>query len=327
MSYSIALWQYRVACINIYDKEKIYPFNSKCIHFFEFFFLNNIASAEPILFNNLTIVVSSCDKYEEFWLPFFTFLFKSWPSLKENNKHVPIFLMTNGKEYPDQRVQTIKTGINDSWSQNMADLLKKVQTKYILFLQEDYIIYQPVKESKLKSIMEIMKQDRPAYIELGYDSFFVNEPAHPNHSGIAVKQRSISRYRTALQASLWEKSVFQTLLNIAENPWEFEIKGSLRSQRIQQEFWVLQSDHPIIYFNACYRGKWVSQVFEYIKAEGVDIPVRRMPLNKLHYYSRWVERNFPDFYRKIIKFSPSVFKKLTISAEPIGNPTNKAMIY
>ena len=84
-----------------------------------------------------------------------------------------------------------------------------------------------------------------------------------------------------------------------ENPWAFELNGSLRSQKMTQEFWVVQKDHPIIYFNACYRGKWVAQVFQYIKAEGVDIPIRRLPLNDHHYYSRLLERNFPDFYKTI----------------------------
>src|SRR5689334_22178846 len=74
---------------------------------------------DPIHFKELTIVISSCDKYQEFWLPFFTFLFKNWPSLKSENKHIPILLITNEKNYPDPRVTVIQTGKDKSWSLNM----------------------------------------------------------------------------------------------------------------------------------------------------------------------------------------------------------------
>lgn len=260
-------------------------------------------------FDNLTIVVSSCDKFSEFWHPFFTCLLKQWPSLQTQNTHIPLILISNQKAYMNQRVISSQLGADRGWSDNMLHVLKDVKTKYVLYLQEDYIFNSPVNEHRLSEILNEMENEGVACVQVGEDSFFRDHPAHPSLQGVVVKGKH-DLWRASLQAAIWRKDVFEWLIKPKENPWVFEDNASVRSQGTMRPFWAVINNFPITYLNACDRGFWKNDALTYIKSQGIDIPGRTLPDEENNWFSCWIaqkKRVYQSLIRKLTKILFFVF--------------------
>ena len=120
------------AAVSFFVKKKI-----ECIECIDRFIDKTPIIVEPI--KEISIIVSSCDKYSELWEPHFTQLFKYWPSLKKENDFIPLLLITNHKRYYDSRVINVVIGEDISWSDNMLKALEMVKTKYVVILLDDFI--------------------------------------------------------------------------------------------------------------------------------------------------------------------------------------------
>ena len=79
---------------------------------------------------DITILVNSCDFYEDAWDPFFKLLKIQWP-----NCPYKIALNTEKKVYQCDfmNVRTIKTGKEVSWTARLRSALNQIDSEYVLF--------------------------------------------------------------------------------------------------------------------------------------------------------------------------------------------------
>ena len=185
---------------------------------------NEIISTQNISFDDLTIVVFSCDKYQELWAPFFEMLFISWPSLKTTNSNVPIYLVTNALQYNDPRITNIKNENEKSWSDNALAVLAAVKTKYVLILLEDYF-FTSFDEKRLHEIFNYMKSQDAAYCQISCGTDVGERKRSKTCPGVAEKDRYES-WRTSLNACIWRTKDMAHILKSGESIWEFEIAGT-----------------------------------------------------------------------------------------------------
>ena len=68
-----------------------------------------------------------------------------------------------------------------------------------------------------------------------------------------------------MQPAFWNKDVFENLLDNKENIWDFEVKGSIRSQDNLHPFLVVTHDLPSDYLNMTLLGKLDDGNLEKIK--------------------------------------------------------------
>lgn len=249
-------------------------------------------------FDGMAIIVASFDKYEPLWEPFFHFLKKSWPSLYEENKNIPIYLLSQTKVYKDQRVQMKLNPQEKSWSHSMIKALSSIKEPYVLFLLDDYLINVPVQEERLSAIYQETKRLGAANIQLqwvnpdqigprvGYIRDLVQTPKH-------------AAYRTSLQSGIWHRETFIHLLKEEESAWDFETKGSRRSEGNMAPFLKLAKDPPLDFLNAMYRGCLREEVEAAVKAEG-------LPFN--HDFRRY--NDFSQRLKRWYNDSTKAFKSL-----------------
>src|SRR5882724_5366514 len=82
------------------------------------------------------LVISSCDAFSDVWEAYFTFLHKYWPDCPYR-----IYLLTDKKIYSDSRVTTLALGeYGTGWAPRIIDGLKRIPEKYVLYVQEDYLL-------------------------------------------------------------------------------------------------------------------------------------------------------------------------------------------
>ena len=89
--------------------------------------------------NNVTLLLTSCDSYEDLWDNFFKLLTINWPNFDLN-----VVLNTESKEYsyPGVNITTYQLDKKHKWqwSKRLRKNLEKISTKYILFFLEDFYL-------------------------------------------------------------------------------------------------------------------------------------------------------------------------------------------
>lgn len=228
-------------------------FKLKLFLVFAIFFGTGINS-KPVVFNDLTILVSSCDKYSSLWDPFFVSLFKQWPSLMRENNNVPIILIANNKKFSNPRVKTFNIPNEISWSDNMIDALNQVQTKYVLIALDDYWITDPVDEQRLQELYTLMQKEDAAMINISVnDHRWQAGVKHPTVSNVMYVDK-FKHYKANLQLAIWDKEVLKYLLRPGESAWAFELEGTARSHGYPKIFLGLYDEEPITHLNASDQG-------------------------------------------------------------------------
>ena len=264
-------------------------------------------SADPL--SDVTIVVSSCDKYRALWPGFFHCLFRYWPQLETQHTQTPIVLIAGKETFTHPRVQVFQTGEDRGWSQNLLDVLAEVKTRYVLYFQEDYFLCAPVLEEKVFSTLTLMnKSSQVVYCQFNEDAVFFY-PGHPHvdkvfcqHEGL-LKKALCARYRNSLQAALWRTDTLKILLNASETPWQFESAGNKRSVDMEKEtgkaFLIFQHPAPFVYLNALRQGQLERVVLAWIRKEAVPFPEETpFPVHNAPYMRRLHEPHAVEVLKK-----------------------------
>lgn len=260
--------------------------------------------------NNTAILVLSCDKYADIWQPFFLFFEKYWA-----NCAYPVYLGTNEKQFTFKKVKQIFSHKKTTWSDELKTILEQIPEKYIVLILEDYFIYEPVKNEDIKKIVDLMQKNNAAFTKLGafpskYDVLWPHKPLG-SESGIGVIEKG-SKYRVCLQTAIWDKDILLSLLDSAENPWQFEIEASKRSNLLENSFFCVLADPskkivhgPIQYYcTALSAGKWMRGAVKLCKKEGVDIDLTVRPVESLYEeLKRKLYIALPIGLRKLIDFA------------------------
>ena len=267
--------------------------NKFCYFLFLFFILclpkHDIQASQK---TNFTVVVSTCDKYHELWKIHFHFLFKNWPSLVKNN--IPIILTNNKIPFNHKNVISANLGDDFNWSDNIIRTLKKVETKYVVLLLEDYILDAKVNVNRLQEIIDYMDQTKAAYTELIEEKIAIeaeDEIKYPeNIDNLIIKSKN-TKYRASLQATVWNGKILSKLLKNGESAWSFEHKASERSNNLDNNFYMVIKENVISYKNAVHNKKYNQDVIAYINENGLNFsPSQEFLSVKKSFYQKFAEK-------------------------------------
>jgi hypothetical protein len=226
---------------------------------------NNMGEMEN---GQCSVVVSSCDAFEDVWKPFFTLFFRYWPDCP-----FPVYLISSTKKYEDNRVKNISLGDDSKWATNLRRALAKISSPYILYLQEDYFLEKKVETRTILQFLNFVKENSAAYLRL------VPSPG----PDVKIKSNDLvgeisksAAYRTSLQAAIWDKKILLSLIKDGERGWDMEINGTIRSRTIANPFFCV-TKVVLPYFNktAIKKGRWFYDAVKLCQKEGVDLNSQR----------------------------------------------------
>ncbi len=255
------------------------------------------------------ILVLSCDKYADVWAPFFQFFKKYW-----NDCPFPVYLGTNQKQFTFDNVKQIFSHKKTTWSDELQTILLQIPEQNLIIILEDYFITKSVNNNEIIELVEIMEKENAAFLKLGifpekYNSLWPHTPLK-KYPAIASINKG-SKYRLCLQTAIWNKDILLKLLDHTENPWQFEIEASKRSNLIDNLFLTVIPDPakkivhgPITYYcTALSAGKWMRGAIELCKNEGINIDTSNRSIeSKYEEIRRKLYIASPIFVRKIIDF-------------------------
>lgn len=219
--------------------------------------------------NKYSLLVSSCDKYEDMWIPFFKLLRHYWPSFNKD-----IYLCTERKKFEFSPFN-IKCPLSEqaklytSWSEMLEVVLKNMDTDYVLFMLDDFWLQDYVKPEIIdKSISYLDEND-----DIGFICLIPQSKGNLDceYNELYEKKKNQS-YRITTQAGLWRKKYLIKLLRSHESAWFFETRASWRSNFYYNEkVYVVKPEYSAFTYpsgGVVWRGKFVE---EYIKTYPKDI--------------------------------------------------------
>ncbi len=206
--------------------------------------------------NKCKVVVSSCDEYKDVWDPCFKILGEEWPDRK-----YPVVLLTEIEYYNCEfmDVEVCRTGKVMVWGKRMLTCLKSIEEEYIILLLDDFYPLKKVDQIRIEKCLEWMEENKNIAV------FCLNNVPGENirdgkYKGFEKRPRK-SDYKFNCQPAIWRKDRLMEFIKPNETPWDFEIIGSIRSAKYDDDFYCAIENEPYIFTHmfAKYglrQGKW-----------------------------------------------------------------------
>ena len=250
-----------------------------------------------------SILVNTCDKFEDCWEPFFKLFSTYW-----KNYNGRIYLNTEHKtfEYPNIDIVSTKVAAKHNipkteratWSQCLKWALEAIDDDIILYLQEDYFLKNEVRENVIDTLCEtLIKEEDIMCVYLNDRAIVYGETSPYDNLRYVAKDT----WRLSCQAALWKKQELLDLIREYESAWEFENLGNKRSIIAGHTYlaidpeWVKTNTEIIPYvFTGIIKGKWLNEVVPLFTEHGITLDysyrgfyegeLKIKPLRKIKYY-------------------------------------------
>ncbi|CAM4100050.1 Glycosyl transferase [Zobellia roscoffensis] len=231
---------------------------------------------------NYSILVNTCDKFEDCWDPFFKLWSIYWPDCKAT-----IYLNTEYKEYSYEGLNIVALKVCErnnfpknqraTWSQCFEWALNAIETDVVLYLQEDYFLKDTVQNDIVAKYVHFMSDnENMKCIHLTDQGIWGRGASEYENLDNAICQQ---KNRVSCQAALWRKSELLDLLRDYESGWEFEEFGSMRSAILKSNYYVINRDYvkldqfeiiPYV-FTGVVQGRWYEKVVPLFKKHNIKM--------------------------------------------------------
>jgi hypothetical protein len=179
--------------------------------------------------NQTSVVVISCDAYQDLWEPFFAFFRKFWTDCPYK-----VYLTSNQQEFNSPGISVVKSGIPSDWSSELLVALEQIPGDYILVMLEDYFMRKPVDTNFIRDAENLVRGQNADYLKVTCFPSKYNElwpykkmESDPRFARII----NGAKYEVCLQVAFWKKEFLKSILTRGESPWQFEIEGSKKAAR------------------------------------------------------------------------------------------------
>ena len=237
---------------------------------------------------NYTIIVSTSKSYESI-LRVFIHFFKV--NFSNSVNFIVISDNLNENTFKDKNIKVFCKESN--WSSRMLHAVKNIQTDYILFFFEDFLIKNKIKHQDLNEIFNYVEKNKIDFFKLNCSKRKIFNKLNL-YNGFIIGDIPIDDlYPLPLQVAFWNKNFLVESLQFNLNQWQFEhdIKKYLNLKKYKRVTIVNKS--PIIYYD---RGL-------VIKGEIVRKELRFLNKNKYNLITDMKKENlFKLFYRTYFIF-------------------------
>jgi hypothetical protein len=222
-----------------------------------------------------TLLVNSCDAFEDCWAPFFCLLERYWsaprPSIVLNTERK--LWAHNNFDIRCTQVQ-METQHRLTWSECLSAALASIDTPLVLYMQEDYFIEKPVDVEAISALAQRMIDD-PSIRHIGLTHFGAGSPILPDWRPMLSRIGPRATYRVSTQAGLWRTDALQSYLLPWESGWMFELFGTIRSWKRDELFLTIDRNltSPAIEYQhtGIVKGQWSNFVPPLFEREGIAV--------------------------------------------------------
>lgn len=243
--------------------------------------------------NKCTVLINSCDKYEDAWYPFFELIKKYW-----NECEYPFVLNTETKNYKHTGVnlEVIKIeSKSEKWGSRLINSLNKIESEYVILLLEDFFLLGPVDYVEIERCIQWMNIEKNiAAIYFKKIAGFVSDKKSDVLNDYILMEEN-KRYKLNLQAGLWNREKLISLIQDEDTPWSFEEIGYKRLENLNYKFYCsavgshYNTEKNVFKYLVArdfgygiWKGKWLWNNDKLLKSKGIE--VRKVKMNRMSKY-------------------------------------------
>lgn len=263
---------------------------------------------------DVTFLVSSCDKYEDAWHPFFELL-----HIYGGDFHYPIVLNTETKQYHSEHfdVRVINTPFKATWSERMMNVLQQIDTEFVFLLLDDFFLQSPFNHAQFDKVVEYMRSNPDAGVmHMTPSARFKNLPPE------MFFERTFDELNITVTAVLWRRAYLQKILRKHENIWDFEWYCGQRAKKYPEKIMQYSQAFPIIFdykviISEGYgitESKWLPKNKELFEKHGIDVDFEKLgwyiPPENRPKVSRWTPAALMRRFRNRVRYEINKRKSL-----------------
>lgn len=212
--------------------------------------------------SKVTILVNSCDAYEDLWRPFFTLFKKYW-----DPEGVRVLLNTESKEFrfDGLSIECVHPeNAGDPYGKRMIHALSQVRTPYVIPMLDDFFLRKEVDLELIGRIVDWMDKDR----HIVYFNCDCTQTHYDYEVGVYPGFRRLPRgneYILNMQAAVWRTEKLLGYWRPDITPWEWETVTNLLAARNRKDKFYCVTDPRYAFCDygfklegmGVFRGKWV----------------------------------------------------------------------
>jgi len=272
--------------------------------------------------NRLAVLVVSCDKYSDLWEPFFTLFWRFWPDCPFN-----VYLLSNNIDPAMPRVKSLLIGDDISWSDNLRKSLLQLEEEYVFLFIEDLFLYDFVDTDEVLGVIGNAIDNEANYIRL--NALPMPDKKFNEKIGIISKG---TIYRSSVVSAVWKKSALLDLLKQGESAWDFEIFGSVRSDKYDGFYATWGNELPVI--NGVIKGKWRRCAVKKCRSLGFEVDLnKRLIMTRIEATAFSLKQLrttllnlLPAKHRRKIK-DFILREKVNMVLQPVKNTIKRSLLY
>lgn len=185
----------------------------------------------------------------------------------------------------------LKNKVGKKWSDQLIDSLKLINSKYVIYCLEDFIFYKNVDMNLLNFYLNWIQQNDANYFRLipkpkGYKK--IDEDIY--------ELGPYSLYKNSLFFTVWNRELLIKLLSMYDNPWKFEVLGSL-FVRYTEKFYTVNKKFIFIHHIVA-KGCWIRGNIKKLKIEKKLIDKKPM-MNSFVEYKWHIKRYLLSIFELI----------------------------
>lgn len=208
----------------------------------------------------VAIMFNTCDKFNDLWSLFFNCLDRFW------KPNYDIYINSETLDYKNDNYNIINVHPNEkkSWSDRLFNCVTKIDSKYIICIEDECIIEEKVDEKYINQAINML--DINNNIACIHFMHIPGEKYDDEKNLPFVKRKYNYRNLITQQVCIWRKSKWLQYIKRNENPWEYECLGSARGVLNNDEFYSVRDDLDDIikygYGFIVYRGCFMKEELE-----------------------------------------------------------------
>ena len=209
----------------------------------------------------MKILVCSCDKDADLFLPFHHCMEKYWPN------HPEVIYSTETVYNPYYKTICINYPV-EKWTTRVKETVKEIEDDHILLMCDDIFIRKPADDNILKLDNWFDANTASINLQVGNNKNYINVGNN------LLKMHKNAEYKTSVMCSLWAKDKLLDVFEDNLSPWEFELKNNSKDYdyyRLVEPVleWGLDDLHAGNW--GLRYGKWTKEVIEFLTNEGLNI--------------------------------------------------------
>jgi hypothetical protein len=219
--------------------------------------------------NSWSLVIPSCDGYNDVWPYLFHFLFTYWPDVPQ-----PVYLVANHTRYNDARVTTIQVGEDRQWAANLVKALDEVPSEWVMMLLDDFLLNRPVDGSHVAATMERFRQLRGRF--LAVDNFAIEAEREPGSAFCRVDRE---KPLVGLNATFWHAPFLREVCQPGLSIWTAEQRLKRLARENSERLYHIAPECPLIvtYVESVKGFFWKPAAVEFLAGHGMRPDLWRRP--------------------------------------------------